>query len=140
MTDSSDIVSSALHSLGKLTSVLNKMKMSNRLKSHKRCLSYFIVMIVDSASLVQNLLRREKQTSVSLSHDKTNNLSSFLERTNNMLRVGDKVVYLQAENEPSYGIIKKIHSPNGHWEAEVAFVSTLLNIIKQRCHMLAFDL
>ena len=95
-------------------------------------------MIVDSASLVQNLLRREKQTSVSLSHDKTNNLSSFLERTNNMLRVGDKVVYLQAENEPSYGIIKKIHSPNGHWEAEVAFVSTLLNIIKQRCHMLAF--
>ena len=89
-------------------------------------------MIVDSASLVQNLLRREKQTSVSLSHDKTNNLSSFLERTNNMLRVGDKVVYLQAENEPSYGIIKKIHSPNGHWEAEVAFVSILLNIIKQR--------
>ena len=30
MSDSSDIVSSALHSLGKLTSVLNKMKMSNR--------------------------------------------------------------------------------------------------------------
>ena len=97
-------------------------------------------MIVDSASLVQNLLRQEKQASVSLSHDKTNNLSSFLERTYNMLRVGDKVVYLQAENEPSYGIIKKIHSPKGQWEAEVAFVSTLLNVIIQRCRMLAFNL
>ena len=97
-------------------------------------------MIVDSASLVQNLLRQEKQTSVSLSHDKTNNLSSFLERTYNMLRVGDKVVYLQEENEPSYGIIKKIHSTKGHWEAEVAFVSTLSNFIKQRYHMLAFNL
>ena len=30
MADSSHTVSSALHSLGKLTSVLNKMKMSNR--------------------------------------------------------------------------------------------------------------
>ena len=96
-------------------------------------------MIVDSASLVENLLRQEKQTSVSLSHDKTNNLSSFLERTYNMLRVGDKVVYLQEENEPSYGIIKKIHSTKGHWEAEVAFVSTLSNFIKQRYHMLAFS-
>ena len=96
-------------------------------------------MIVDSASLVQNLLRQEKQTSVSLSHDKTNNLSSFLERTYNMLRVGDKVVYLQEENEPSYGIIKKIHSTKGHWEAEVAFVSTLSNFIKQRYHLLAFS-
>ena len=107
-------------------------------KSNKRFLSHYIVMIVDSASLVQNLLRQEKQACVSLSHDKTNNLSSFLERTYNMLSVGDKVVYLQAENEPSYGIIKKIHSTKGHWEAEVAFVSTLLNITKQRCHMLAF--
>ena len=97
---------------------------------------YYIVMIVDSASLVQNLLRPEKQASVSLSHDKTNNLSSFLERTYNMLRVGDKVVYLQEENEPSYGIIKKIHSTKGHWEAEVAFVSTLSNFIKQMYHML----
>ena len=46
MADSSHTVSSALHSLGKLTSVLNKMKMSNRFlkfKCNKRCLSTILL-------------------------------------------------------------------------------------------------
>ena len=81
-------------------------------------------LLLDHASFVENLLKKDQITSVTLSDIGNHEISQKPghRACDKSMNTGDRVVYLVGE-KPEYGVIKNIRSSHEAAVAEVKFVS-----------------